>query len=145
MTQRYGAPRPWRRTAGIATAVALALVGGLFLAWAAWSYATPAAQSELVGFTVTDQHEVVADVQVELAAEASDVQCVLRALAEEAQLMLDEEVVAEPHDLDLCMILGAGWPFWLGGITPYLDRAGHAEQVNGKRFLPRGVASVPTA
>ena len=69
----------------------------------------------------------------------------LRALAEEAQLMLDEEVVAEPHDLDLCMILGAGWPFWLGGITPYLDRAGHAEQVNGKRFLPRGVASVPTA
>lgn len=83
MTQRYGAPRPWRRTAGTATAVALALVGGLFLAWAAWSHATPAAQSELVGFTVTDQHEVVADVQVEVAAEASGVQCVLRALAED--------------------------------------------------------------
>lgn len=83
MSQRYGAPRPWGRLAGIATAVALALVGGMFLAWAAWSYATPAAQSELVGFEVTDQHEVVADVQVELGEEASDVQCVLRALAED--------------------------------------------------------------
>ena len=69
----------------------------------------------------------------------------LKALAEEARLMLDEGVVAEAQDLDLCMILGAGWPFWLGGITPYLDRAGYAEQVNGKRFLEPGVASVPPA
>lgn len=83
MTQRYGAPRPWRRTAGVATAVALALVGGAFLAWAAWFHATPAAKSELVGFTVTDRHEVVADVQVALGEQAEDVQCVLRALAED--------------------------------------------------------------
>ncbi|GAB3280701.1 3-hydroxyacyl-CoA dehydrogenase NAD-binding domain-containing protein [Parasphingorhabdus pacifica] len=69
----------------------------------------------------------------------------LRALAQEAQLMLDEGVVAEAQDLDLCMLLGAGWPFWLGGITPYLDRAGVSEQVNGKRFHSRGVASVPAA
>ncbi|WP_243789125.1 3-hydroxyacyl-CoA dehydrogenase NAD-binding domain-containing protein [Saccharopolyspora gloriosae] len=67
----------------------------------------------------------------------------LQALAQEAQLMLDEGVVAEAQDLDLCMLLGAGWPFWLGGITAYLDRAGISEQVNGKRFLPKGVASLP--
>lgn len=67
----------------------------------------------------------------------------LRALAEEARIMLDEGVVAEAQDLDLCMILGAGWPFWLGGITPYLDRSEVAEQVTGKRFLERGVADVP--
>nr|WP_253669404.1 3-hydroxyacyl-CoA dehydrogenase NAD-binding domain-containing protein [Streptoalloteichus tenebrarius] len=67
----------------------------------------------------------------------------LEALAQEIRLMLDEGVVAEAQDIDLCMILGAGWPFWLGGITPYLDRAGVSEKVNGKRFLPRGVASVP--
>lgn len=67
----------------------------------------------------------------------------LRALAEEARIMLDEDVVVEAPDLDLCMILGAGWPFWLGGITPYLDRSGVAEQVTGKRFLEPGVASVP--
>jgi 3-hydroxyacyl-CoA dehydrogenase/enoyl-CoA hydratase/carnithine racemase len=65
------------------------------------------------------------------------------ALAQEARLMLDEGVVAEPQDLDLCMLLGAGWPFHLGGITPYLDRTGVAERVTGRRFLPAGVASVP--
>ncbi|MBW4717494.1 3-hydroxyacyl-CoA dehydrogenase NAD-binding domain-containing protein [Saccharothrix obliqua] len=67
----------------------------------------------------------------------------LEALAEEIRLMLDEGVVAEAQDIDLCMVLGAGWPFWLGGITPYLDRSGIAEKVTGKRFLPPGVASLP--
>ena len=63
----------------------------------------------------------------------------LTALAEEIRLMLDEGVVAQAQDIDLCMILGAGWPFHLGGVTPYLDRAGYARP----RFLPRGVASLP--
>ncbi|NUW42756.1 3-hydroxyacyl-CoA dehydrogenase NAD-binding domain-containing protein [Nonomuraea rhodomycinica] len=64
---------------------------------------------------------------------------VLEALAEEIRIMLDEGVVAAPQDIDLCMILGAGWPFHLGGVTPLLDRAGFARP----RFLPPGVASVP--
>jgi len=64
----------------------------------------------------------------------------LRALAEEIRLMLQEGVVSAPQDIDLCMILGAGWPFHLGGVTPYLDRTGIAEP----RFLPPGVASVPS-
>ena len=67
----------------------------------------------------------------------------LEALAYEIRLMLDEGVVAEPQDIDLCMILGAGWPFYNGGITPYLDRTGVSERVNGRRFLPKGVASLP--
>ena len=58
----------------------------------------------------------------------------LEALAEEIRLMLDEGVVAAPEDVDLCLILGAGWPFHLGGITPYLDRSGIAEKVTGTRF-----------
>lgn len=65
------------------------------------------------------------------------------ALAEEIGLMLDEGVVAGPEDIDLCMILGAGWPLFLGGITPYLDRTGASERVNGRRFLAPGVASRP--
>jgi 3-hydroxyacyl-CoA dehydrogenase len=69
---------------------------------------------------------------------------VLNALAEEIGLMLAEGVVAAPMDIDLCLILGAGWPFHLGGITPYLDRAGVSERVLRRRFLPPGVASVPT-
>jgi 3-hydroxyacyl-CoA dehydrogenase/enoyl-CoA hydratase/carnithine racemase len=60
----------------------------------------------------------------------------LEALAEEIALMLEEAVVAAPEDIDLCMILGAGWPFHLGGITPYLDRTGIAEKVTGARFRP---------
>jgi 3-hydroxyacyl-CoA dehydrogenase/enoyl-CoA hydratase/carnithine racemase len=70
----------------------------------------------------------------------------LAALAQEIRLMLDEgpnQVVAEPQDIDLCMLLGAGWPFHLGGITPYLDRTGVSEQVTGARFLPKAVASLP--
>ena len=67
------------------------------------------------------------------------------ALAEEIGLMLAEGVVAGPEDIDLCMILGAGWPMFLGGITPYLDRVGASERVNGKRFHAPGVASAPRA
>ncbi len=65
------------------------------------------------------------------------------ALAEEIGLMLSEGVVAGPEDIDLCVILGAGWPMFLGGITPYLDRVGASERVNGKRFLAPGIASKP--
>ena len=59
---------------------------------------------------------------------------VLNALAEEIGLMLSEGVVADPEDIDLCLVLGAGWPFWIGGITPYLDRVGVSAQVTGHTF-----------
>jgi 3-hydroxyacyl-CoA dehydrogenase/enoyl-CoA hydratase/carnithine racemase len=68
---------------------------------------------------------------------------VLEAVTQEIGLMLDEGVVAEAQDIDLCLITGAGWPFHLGGVTPYLDREGVSERVNGKPFLAPGVASVP--
>ncbi|SEL11550.1 3-hydroxyacyl-CoA dehydrogenase [Blastococcus sp. DSM 46786] len=68
----------------------------------------------------------------------------VEALAQEIRLMLDEGVVQAVQDIDLCMILGAGWPFWLGGISAYLDRTGVSERVTGSRFLPAGVASLPT-
>jgi 3-hydroxyacyl-CoA dehydrogenase/enoyl-CoA hydratase/carnithine racemase len=68
---------------------------------------------------------------------------VLSVLAQEAAMMLEEGVAAAPMDIDLAMITGAGFAFWNGGITALLDRTGISEQVNGKRFLPQGVASVP--
>ena len=49
-------------------------------------------------------------------------------LAKEIKLMLDEKVVGTAQDIDLCMIMGAGWPFHLGGITPYLDRCGASQK-----------------
>jgi 3-hydroxyacyl-CoA dehydrogenase/enoyl-CoA hydratase/carnithine racemase len=64
-------------------------------------------------------------------------------LADEIQRMLKDKVVAAPEDIDLCLILGAGWPFQMGGATPYLDRVGASERVFGATFhTPRivGVA-----
>ncbi|WP_111765114.1 3-hydroxyacyl-CoA dehydrogenase NAD-binding domain-containing protein [Nakamurella deserti] len=67
----------------------------------------------------------------------------LAALAVEIRLMLAEGVVSDPADVDLGMLTGAGWPFWLGGITPYLDRTGVSERATGRRFAAPGVATLP--
>jgi 3-hydroxyacyl-CoA dehydrogenase/enoyl-CoA hydratase/carnithine racemase len=64
-------------------------------------------------------------------------------LADEIKRMLDDEVVAAPEDIDLCLILGAGYPFQMGGVTPYLDRAGASERAFGATFhtpMIKGVA-----
>lgn len=55
-------------------------------------------------------------------------------LAREVKLMLDEGVVHSAQDIDLSMIMGAGWPFHLGGITPYLDRSGASQRAFGATF-----------
>jgi len=55
-------------------------------------------------------------------------------LADEIHRMLEGKVVEAAEDIDLCMILGAGWPFQMGGATPYLDRVGASERVFGSTF-----------
>jgi 3-hydroxyacyl-CoA dehydrogenase/enoyl-CoA hydratase/carnithine racemase len=55
-------------------------------------------------------------------------------LAEEIHLMLAEGVVPEVEDIDLCLILGAGWPFIDGGASPYRDRVGASARVFGDTF-----------
>ena len=67
----------------------------------------------------------------------------LKAIATEAKMMLDEGVVATAAEIDICMLLGSGWPMHLGGILPYLDREGISEAVCGSRFHPAAVASLP--
>jgi 3-hydroxyacyl-CoA dehydrogenase/enoyl-CoA hydratase/carnithine racemase len=67
---------------------------------------------------------------------------VARGLAEEIGLLLDEGVVPSAEQVDLAMLLGAGWPAHLGGICPYLDREGWSERVLGRRLLAPGVADV---
>lgn len=65
-------------------------------------------------------------------------------LADEVKRMLDEQVVAEAEDIDLCLILGAGYPFQAGGLTPFLDRVGASEKAFGDTFHHppiRGAAS----
>ena len=57
---------------------------------------------------------------------------VLEAMADEVAHMLDEGVVAEAADIDTCLILGAGYPFWLGGITKHLDQTGISQRIVGR-------------
>lgn len=75
--------------------------------------------------------------------EAGVLDAVLTALTVEVGHMLDEGVVDTPQQIDLCMILGAGWGLHLGGVTPYLDRTGYSERVLGRRLLRTGLADVP--
>jgi 3-hydroxyacyl-CoA dehydrogenase/enoyl-CoA hydratase/carnithine racemase len=55
----------------------------------------------------------------------------LEAIADEVNRMLEEGVVADAKDVDTALILGAGWPFWLGGITKHLDQTGVSERLFG--------------
>jgi 3-hydroxyacyl-CoA dehydrogenase len=60
---------------------------------------------------------------------------VLEALADEAHRMLEEGIVAEPQDIDTGLMMGAGYPFFMGGATRYLDQKGISKKVFGKRFM----------
>ncbi|MCS5720465.1 3-hydroxyacyl-CoA dehydrogenase NAD-binding domain-containing protein [Herbiconiux sp. CPCC 203407] len=55
-------------------------------------------------------------------------------LADEVHRMLEDDVVHAAEDIDLCLILGAGYPFQMGGLTPYLDRVGASQRAFGGTF-----------
>jgi 3-hydroxyacyl-CoA dehydrogenase/enoyl-CoA hydratase/carnithine racemase len=59
-------------------------------------------------------------------------EAVLEAMADEIRHIIEAGVVAEAADVDTCLILGAGYPFWLGGITRHLDQTGVSERVVGR-------------
>jgi 3-hydroxyacyl-CoA dehydrogenase len=60
---------------------------------------------------------------------------VLVALADEAHRILEEGVVAEPQDIDTGLMMGAGYPFFMGGATRYLDQKGISKKAFGKQFM----------
>ena len=60
---------------------------------------------------------------------------VLTNLTREVDLIMQEGVVEDTRDVDLAMIMGAGWPFFMGGITMYLDLAGYTPKVLQKVFF----------
>jgi 3-hydroxyacyl-CoA dehydrogenase len=63
---------------------------------------------------------------------------ILEAVADEIRHLLDEGVVPAAADVDACLILGAGYPFFLGGITKHLDQAGISERVTGSSLAEFG-------
>jgi 3-hydroxyacyl-CoA dehydrogenase len=56
----------------------------------------------------------------------------LEAMADEIARLLEEGVVGSAADVDTCLLLGAGFPFFLGGITKHLDQTGVSERVVGR-------------
>ena len=68
----------------------------------------------------------------------------LDAIADEIRHVLEEGVVAEAKDVDTALLLGAGWPFWLGGITKYLDQTGVSEKMFGRPLAEFGAGGPTT-
>ena len=82
LTDRYGAPAPWRRPVGVGLTVVLAVVGLVWLAWAAFFHGTPEVRSELVSFEVVSSSETTARIDVRLDGDVQAT-CRVRALAED--------------------------------------------------------------
>ena len=49
-------------------------------------------------------------------------------------------MVPSAKDVDTCLLLGAGWPFFLGGITKHLDQTGVSERLFGRSLADAGAA-----
>ena len=69
------------------------------------------------------------------------VEDVLEAVADEIHRLLDEGVVADAADVDTGLLLGAGWPFFLGGVTRHLDQIGMSERLFGHTFADMSAAA----
>ncbi len=65
------------------------------------------------------------------------------ALADETRHLLEEGVVASAKDVDTALLLGAGFPFFLGGITKHLDQTGVSERVAGRLLAEVGEGARP--
>jgi hypothetical protein len=62
----------------------------------------------------------------------------LEAIADEIRHLLDEGVVGSVEDIDTALLLGAGWPFFLGGISRYLDQRGVSDRLFGQPIAELG-------
>ncbi len=69
----------------------------------------------------------------------------LEALADECRHILDDGVVPSAADIDTCLLLGAGYPFFLGGITKHLDQTGVSQRVVGGPLAAYPAGRAPAA
>jgi 3-hydroxyacyl-CoA dehydrogenase/enoyl-CoA hydratase/carnithine racemase len=69
------------------------------------------------------------------------VEDILEAVADEIHRLLEEGVVREAADVDTALLLGAGWPFFLGGITKHIDQIGLSERLFGRTFADMTTAA----
>ena len=97
----------------------------------------------LAGYAAGKDEVIVAEERRLTVPELTD--AVLEALADEIRHLLDEGVVQSAADVDTCMLLGAGFPFFLGGITKHLDQTGVSDRVLGRPLAEIRAAALGTA
>jgi hypothetical protein len=98
LSDRYGAPAPWRRRALVAGCVVVALAFGVWLGWSTLSHSTPDVESELVGFDTVDEHTSTAVVEVDFESDDVVATCLLRALAEDHSVVGELSFTAQADD-----------------------------------------------
>jgi len=89
LAERYGGPSPVRRRAVIGGSVVLAVVFLAWLGWTALAHSNPDVSSDLVTFTIDDEHTATARVDVRLDDDDVEATCLLRAIAEDHALVGD--------------------------------------------------------
>ena len=95
LADRYGAPSPVRRRVLVGALVVVAALCVGWLAWAAWFHSTPAVRSELVTWSVVDDHQAAATVTV-LLEDGVRATCVVQAIAADHAVV--GELAFEPDD-----------------------------------------------
>lgn len=98
LTDRYGAPRPWRRRVVI---VACAIVVAMFAGWLAWTVydqTNPRVTSQMQTFTVDGEHAASAVIVVSRANSDVQASCTLRAYAADHSVV--GELRFDPADQD---------------------------------------------
>ncbi len=99
LADRYGAPSPLRRPLVIVGSVLVASIFLGWLAWSTWVHADPDVSSELVGFTIDDEHTATARMDVRLSDDVVAT-CVLRAIAEDHTVVGEVSFEVGASDLD---------------------------------------------
>ncbi|MBC9734649.1 DUF4307 domain-containing protein [Nocardioides marmotae] len=96
MTERYGAPAPWRRRAVVVGSIVLAVVFLGWLAWTAVTHSSPEVSGELETYEIVDEHTIDAVVVVTMSEDAENPTCLLRAFAEDHSTVGELEFVPDP-------------------------------------------------
>jgi 3-hydroxyacyl-CoA dehydrogenase/enoyl-CoA hydratase/carnithine racemase len=76
-----------------------------------------------------DGREEIVVVDESPLSEDEILEAALAAIADEIHHLLDEGVIPTAADIDTALILGAGFPFWLGGISKHLEQLGISERM----------------
>ncbi|NPC95761.1 DUF4307 domain-containing protein [Nocardioides sp. zg-DK7169] len=101
LAQRYGAPSPRRRWLLRGLVAVVVATAAAWVLWAMNGHARPAVDSELISFTVVDQHTTSVRVELRVRDDAENVECLLRAFADDHVTVGERSFTAEPGDTTL--------------------------------------------